>query len=94
MSSKALLGNTAIDELHLISRVESVKGSIDYRGEYPDLFHGLSNMKDLYKIALNDDDQPFAINVPRRVALPLIDKTKKGLEDGRCRCNRESRTTH
>ena len=38
---KALLGNPAIDELYLISRVESVKGSIDYRGEYPDLFHGL-----------------------------------------------------
>ena len=38
---KALVGKPAIYELHLISRVESVKGSIDYRGEYPDLFHGL-----------------------------------------------------
>ena len=34
-------------------------------------------MEGPYKIALNDDAQPFAINVPRRVALPLMEKTKK-----------------
>ena len=76
---KALLGNPTIDELHLISRVESVKDSIDYRGEYPELFCGLGKMEAPYKIALKDDTQPFAINVPRRVALPLMDKTKKEL---------------
>ena len=76
---KALLGNPAIDELHLISRLESVKGSIDYRGEYPGLFHGLGKMEGPYKIALKDDARSFAINVPRRVALPLMDKTKKDL---------------
>ena len=76
---KALLGNPAIDELHLISRVESIKGSIDYRGEYPDLFHGLGKMEGPYKITLKDDAQPFAINVPRREAFPLMDKTKKEL---------------
>ena len=71
---KALLGKPAIDELHLISRVESVKGSIDYRAEYPDLFHGLGKMEGPYKIALKDDAKPFTINVPR-----LMDKTKKEL---------------
>ena len=76
---KALLGKPAIDELHLISRVESVKGSIDYRAEYPDLFHGLGKMEGPYKIALKDDAKPFTINVTRRVALPLMDKTKKEL---------------
>ena len=76
---KALLGNPAIDELHLISRVDSIKGSIDYRGEYPYPFHGLGKMEGPYKIALKDDAQPFAINVPRRIALPLMDKTKKEL---------------
>ena len=83
MSSKACIRHywetQPIDELHLISRVESVKGSIDYRGEYPDLFHGLGKMEGPCKSALNDDAQPFAINVPRRVALPLMDKTKKEL---------------
>ena len=77
---KALLGNPSIDELHLISRVESGKGSIDYRAEYPDLFYGLGNIEGPYKqITLKDDAQPFAINVPRRVDLPLTDKTKKEL---------------
>ena len=75
----ALLGNPAIDELHLISRVESVKGSIEYRAGYPDFFHGLCKVKGPYKIALMDDAQPFAVNVPRRVALSLMDKTKKDL---------------
>ena len=75
----ALLVNPAIDELHLISIVESIKDSIDYCGEHPDLFHGLGKMEGPYKIALKDDAQPFAINVPRRVALPLMDKTKKEL---------------
>ena len=88
---KALLGNPAIDELYLFSRVESIKGSIDYRAEYTDLFHGLGKMEGPYKIALKDDAQSFAINVPRRVALPLVDKIKKELrrmED--VMCNRES----
>ena len=67
----------AIDELHLISRVESVKGSIDYRAEYPDLFHGLGKMEGPYKSALKDDDKPFTINVPRWVALPLMEKQRK-----------------
>ena len=77
MLSKALLGNPAIDQLHLISRVESIKGSMDYRGEYPDLFHGLGKMEGPYKIALKDDAQPFTINVPRRVALSLMEKQRK-----------------
>ena len=91
---KALLENPAIDELHLISRVEYIKGSTDYRGEYPDLFQGLGKMEGPYKIALKDDAQPFAINVPRRIALPLMDKTKKELKrmEDAGTCNRESRT--
>ena len=36
-------------------------------------------MEGPYKIALKDDAKPFTINVPRRVALPLLDKTKKEL---------------
>ena len=79
MWSKALLGKPAIYELHLISRLESVKGRIDYRGEYPDLFHGLGMMEGPYKTALNDDAQHFAINVPRQIALPMMDKTKKDM---------------
>ena len=59
--------------------MESAKGSIDYRTEYPDLFHGIGMMEGPYKIALKEDAQPFAINVPRWVTLPLMDKTKKEL---------------
>ena len=51
-------------------------------------------MEGPYKIALNDDAPPFAINFPRGVALPLMDKTERAEKDGRCRCNRESRRTY
>ena len=39
----------------------------------------VSFQKHSIAIALKEDAQPFAINVPRRVALPLMDKTKKEL---------------
>ena len=36
-------------------------------------------MEDPYKIALNDDAQPLAINVPKRVYLPRMDNIRKEL---------------
>ena len=78
---KALLGNPAIDALRLISRVESVEGATDeYHREFPDLFNGLDKMEGPYTITLKENAQPFAVNVPRRVALPLMEKTKRELK--------------
>ena len=78
---KALLGNPAIDALRLISRVESVEGATDeYHREFPDLFNGLGKMEGPCTITLKENAQPFAVNVPRRVALPLMEKTERELK--------------
>ena len=77
---KALLGNPTIEALQLISRVESVECATDYRKEYPQLFNGLGKMEGSYTIALKEGAQPYSVNVPRRVALPLMDRTKRELK--------------
>ena len=65
----------------MISRVESVEGATDeYHREFPDLFNGLGKMEGPYTITLKENAQPFAVNVPRRVALPLMEKTKTELK--------------
>ena len=45
-----------------------------------DLFNGLGKMEGPYTITLKENAQPFAVNVPRRVALPLMEKTKRELK--------------
>ena len=54
--------------------------------KYPQLFTGLGQMKCSYTITLKEDAKPFAISVPRKVALPLYrtpkDELDKMLETG------------
>ena len=60
---------------------ESVEGATDeYHREFPDIFNGLGKMEGPYTITLKENAQPFAVNVPRRVALPLMEKTKRELK--------------
>ena len=61
--------------------MESVEGATDeYHREFPDLFNGLGKMEGPYTITLKENAQPFAVNVPRRVALPLMEKAKRELK--------------
>jgi len=49
--------------------------------EYESVFEGLGQVKNVfYDIKLVDDFQPYAINVPRPVPIPLLSKTKAELE--------------
>ena len=48
--------------------------------KHPQLFTGLGQMKDSYTITLKEDAKPFAISVPRKVPLPLYQKTKDELD--------------
>ena len=48
--------------------------------DYPQLFEGLSTMKDEYTIKLKDDAKPFALTVPRKVPIPLYEETKHEIE--------------
>ena len=46
---------------------------------FPNLFTGLGKLKDNYQIKLKSDAKPYTLQVPRRVALPLLPKVKAEL---------------
>ena len=75
---KALLGRPAIESLKIVSQVEQVQTSdIIDRSQ---LFSGLGRLKDRYEIKLRSDAKPFALSVPRRIAVPLLPKVKAELQ--------------
>ena len=80
---RPLLGRDAAEELKLINRVDIVS-SDDHKTrmtiKHPQLFTGLGQVKDSYTITLKEDAIPFAISVPRKVPLPLYQKTKEELD--------------
>lgn len=78
----ALLGKPAIKAFNLIRRTNRIEKSNSNRPEkrYSDRFKGLGELPDDYKIVLKDDAKPFAITVPRKVPLPLLDSTESTLK--------------
>ena len=78
-----LLGQPAIEALGLIQRIALIQGKIqlhDIMQEFPKLFTGLGKLEGEYSIKLNDDTEPFALNAPRRVPVPLMAAVKEELE--------------
>ena len=73
---RPLLGRPAIEALKLIERVNAVDND-QYRKEFPELFTGLGRMKNDYTIRLQENAQPFAITVPRRLPLPMKGKVQE-----------------
>ena len=48
--------------------------------QFPDLFRGLRKLEGEYTIKLQEGAKPFALTVPRRVAVPLMKPVKEELE--------------
>ena len=87
--SKSLLGKSACVSLNLLNKiheVENVKGTEEsvYKqqiiNQYPKLFEGLGELEGEYEIKLKELPEPFALNVPRKVPFPLLDKTKQEID--------------
>ena len=80
---RPLLGREVAEKLKLVNRVDTVS-SDDYKtkiaSKHPQLFTGLSQMRETYTITLKEDAKQFAISVARKVALPLYQKTKDELD--------------
>ena len=76
--NRALLGLPAIEALQVVSFVEPIKASKVFT-LFPNLFTGLGKLKDNYQIKLKGDAKPYTLQVPRRVALPLLPKVKAEL---------------
>ena len=78
---KQLLGRPAVEALELAVRIEAVEGE---RGspidQFPKLFQGLGKLEGEYSIKLQEGAKPFALTVPRRVAIPLMKQMKDEIE--------------
>ncbi|XP_068671157.1 uncharacterized protein [Montipora foliosa] len=68
----ALLGRPAIEALNLVKVVNAVEESYkEYvQARHPKLFKGLGKLDGKYHIQLKDNAVPYAVNTPRRIALP------------------------
>ena len=62
-----------------MKRVGAVKG-VRPEEQFPQLFTGLGKLNDEYTIRLKEGAQPFALNTPRRVPVPLMKSVKSELE--------------
>ncbi|CAL8134117.1 unnamed protein product [Orchesella dallaii] len=83
---RPLLGLRACEELKLVQRLERInsqtsKTEVDARKEFPSLFDGLGLMEQPYHIRLKPGAEPYALQVPRRVPLPLMSQLKKQLQE-------------
>ena len=67
----ALLSRPTIEALQLLARINAVTAKESYKTAYPNLFEGLGTLPGEYRIELQPDTQPFALNTAMRVPLPL-----------------------
>ena len=75
--STPLLGKPAIEALDVVKVVNSV----EIEKHHPRLFSGLGIMKEEYNIKLAKDYEPYAVNVPRKIAsVPLFKLIKRKLQ--------------
>ena len=82
-----LLGRPAIEKLNVLQVKANVcslaKSRLDPYTEYKDLFEGLGEFKEQYKIELTEDAKPYALSTPRRIPIPqmpLVEKELKSME--------------
>ena len=78
---KQLLGRPAVEALELAVHIKAVNG--DRRSpidQFPKLFRGLGKLEGEYLIKLQEGAKPFALTVPRRVAISLMKQVKDEIE--------------
>ena len=93
--NRPLFGKTACASLNLLNRckpdnlqsfqTDCVKVNEDsYKQaiirQYPKLFEGLGELEGEYEIKLKPKAEPYALNVPRKVPFPKLEKTKQEIE--------------
>jgi hypothetical protein len=79
--SRCLVGQPAIEALHLVQRIGAVEEkAAQIEREFPDLFNGLGKMRGSYTIQLQEGVKPHAVSTPRRVPIPLMGAVKVELQ--------------
>ncbi|KAL1480147.1 hypothetical protein MTO96_051275 [Rhipicephalus appendiculatus] len=82
-----LLSKSAIKKLQILTFVNAVAEKVNPK-EFPAVFRGLSKLLGKHRIQLQPVAKPFALSSPRRISIPLYEKTKLVLQrmaETRCR---------
>ena len=89
---RPLLSRNASSSLNLIQKVNEIdskkkpfnsvaeSAKLHILDQYPKLSEGLGELHGEYKILIKPNAKPYALSVPRKVPLPLLNKTKKELD--------------
>ncbi len=73
---------TCYKELNLLHTVDVIQTSEpNYKELFPKVFTGLGKLEGAYKIKLKESTTPFALSVPSRVPLPMMNKVKEELKE-------------
>ena len=82
----SLLGRRAIQSLELLLKSD-VKNVDTVQEQYSELFSGLGKTDWEYTIKLKPGYVPFALSTPRRVPLPLVEKSEdRASKNGKYGC--------
>ncbi|XP_049275480.1 uncharacterized protein K02A2.6-like [Rhipicephalus sanguineus] len=75
-----LLGKPAIKKLQMLTFVNAVADKVNPKEEFPAVFQGLGKLLKEHRIQLQPGAKPFALSSPRRIPIPLYEKTKLELQ--------------
>ncbi|KAL1426235.1 hypothetical protein MTO96_018360 [Rhipicephalus appendiculatus] len=75
-----LLGKPAIKKLQMLTFVNAVANKVNPKEEFPTVFQGFGKLLKEHKIQLQLGAKPFTLSFPRRIPIPLYEKTKLGLQ--------------
>ncbi|KAK6184246.1 hypothetical protein SNE40_006752 [Patella caerulea] len=78
--SMPLLSREACHKLGVVLFMGNIDQSSSILEEFPELFTGLGKMEEPYHIQLTDNAEPYSVDVPRRVAIPMLPLVKEELK--------------
>ncbi|KAL1442198.1 hypothetical protein MTO96_007876, partial [Rhipicephalus appendiculatus] len=75
-----LLGKPAIKKIQMLTFVNAVADKVNHKEEFPTVFQGLGKLLKEHKVQLQPGAKPLALSSPRRMPIPLYEKTKLVLQ--------------
>ena len=79
--TSSLLSQAACVKLGLISRIDQINPTSNWKSEFPDLFKKcLGKLDTTYTIKLKREAEPVCIHASRKIARPLLPKVKQEID--------------
>ena len=69
-----------VSSQNMLARVQTIKQTLPPIQKFPNLCTGLGKLPGQYHIKLMEGSKPYSLNVPQRVAVPLMDAVKLELK--------------